>query len=242
MIKQLFETIEKENQDRIEKYGKTWSLSSREIDVEEFLDFILKYFKLDSVIKDKWAFEYPNERDYIRQKNKYLNYVQHFLYQIKPLLLLAYKLSELKDTSEMFEKGKVSEDAIVNMIDNFLNLNRSGRPRKFYPHTLEKFKTFKQKYQNLIDFFKELKKSHIKSIKDYAETIMKFNISLEQLREYRLDYNMQFKQYVDKCSKKTLYRYDKDFIFIQNTIFTIIGLEHQWPVYSHIDKEYFSKH
>ena len=241
MIKDLFEIIEKENKRRIEDHGKIWSLAYREIDLEEFLQFILKYFELDSLFKEKWDFEYPNEREYMRQEHKYLNYVQHFLYMIKPMLLLAYKLSELNDTSEMFKKGKISEDAIVNMIDNFLMLNRTGRPRKFSPYTLEKFNKFKQKYQKLIDFFKELKKPQIKSIKDYAETIMKFNVSLEQLKEYRFDYNMKFKQYVDRCSKKTLYRYDKDFIFIQNTIYTIIGLEHQWSVYSHVDKEYFSK-
>jgi hypothetical protein len=240
MIKQLFEAIERENQDRIEKYGATWSLSSREIDLEELLQFIIKYFELDSVIKEKWDFEYPNERDYMRQKHKYLNYVQHFLYMIKPMLLLAYRLSKLNDTSEMFEKGKISEDAIVNMVDNFLRLERTGRPRKFYPSTLEEFKKFKQKYQNHIDFFSELKKPHIKSIKDYAETIMKFNITLAQLREYKLDYKLKFKRYVDECSEKTLYRYDKTFIFIRETIYTVEWLEHQWAVYSHVDKEYFS--
>lgn len=240
MIKQLFEIIEKEDKRRIKDRGEIWSFSHREIDLEEFLQFILKYFELDSVIKDKWSFEYPNEREYMRQEHKNLNYVQHFLYMIKPMLLLAYRLSELNDTSEMFEKGKISEDAIVNMIDNFLRLDRTGRPRKFYPSTLEEFKKFKQKYQNLIDFFNELKKAHIKSIKDYAETIMKFNITLTQLREYKLDYELKFKRYVDECSEKTLYRYDKTFIFIRKTINTVEWLEHQWAVYSHVDKEYFS--
>ena len=52
---------------------------------------------------------------------------------------------------------------------------------------------------------------------------------------------MEFKSYVDKCSKKTLYRYDKDFIFVKNTIYTVEWLERQWSLYSHVDKEYFSK-
>ena len=241
MIKQLFEILEKEDKSRIEDHGEIWSLSSREIDLDEFLQFILKYFELDSIIEDKWSFEYPNEREYMRQKHKHLNYVRYFLTTIKPMLLLAYKLSELSNTSEMFEKEKISEDAIVNMIDNFLNLHRSGRPRKIYPSTLEEFKKFKQKYQNLIDFFRELGKSQIKSINDYAHTIMEFKISLQDLKKYQNEYKMEFKSYVDKCSKKTLYRYDKDFIFVKNSIYTVEWLERQWSLYSHVDKEYFSK-
>ena len=91
-------------------------------------------------------------------------------------------------------------------------------------------------------FFKELQKPHIKSIKDFADTIMKFNISLKELRKYSLDYKLKFKQYVDQSSKKTLYRYDKAFIFIRKTIYTVEWLENQWSTYSHVDKEYFSKH
>lgn len=241
MIKQLFEIIEKVDKSRNKDHGEIWSLSHREIDLEEFLQFILKYFELDSIIKDKWSFDYPNEHEYMRQKHKHLNYVRHLLYEIKPMLLLAYKLSELSNTSEMFEKEKISEDAIVNMIDNFLNLHRSGRPRKFYPSTIEEFKKFKLEYQNLIEFFKALKKPHIKSIKDYAHTIMEFNISLLDLKNYQREYKMEFKSYVDKCSKKTLYRYDKDFIFVKNTIYTVEWLVRQWSLYSHVDKEYFSK-
>ena len=242
MSRQLIEIIEKEDNRRIEEHGEIFSLSLREIDLEEFLQFIIKYFELDSVIKEKGSFEYPNEDEYMRQEHKYLNYVQYLLDMIKPMLLLAYKLSELSNTSEMFEKGKISEDAVVNMLDNFLNLYRSGRPRKMYPRTLEEFKKFKQEYQNLIDFFNGLNKPQVKSINDYAHTIMKFNISLKQLRKYKLDYELNFKQYVDKCSEKTLYRYDKDFIFIKNTILTVEWLEHQWSIYSNVDKEYFSNH
>jgi len=242
MSEQLIEIIEKENNRRIEEHGEIYSLTIRKIDLEEFLQFIIKYFDLDSVIKEKWSFEYPNEDEYMRQKHEYLNYVQHLLDRIKPMLLLAYKLSELSNTSEMFEKGKISEGAIVNMIDNFLNLNRSGRPSKFYPSTLEEFKKFKQEYKNLIDFFHCLKKPQVKSIHDYAQTIMKFNISLTRLRKYKLDYELNFKQYVVQCSEKTLYRYDKDFIFIKKTILTVEWLEHQWSIYSNVDKEYFSNH
>jgi len=241
MIKQLFEILEKEDKSRIEDHGEIWSFSRREIDLEEFLQFMLKYFELDSIIEDKWSFDYPNEHEYMRQKHKHLNYVQHFLTTIKPMLLLAYRLSELNDTSEMFEKGKISEAAIVNMVENFLRLNRTGRPRKIYPRTLEEFKKFKQKYQNLFDFFNELKKPHVKSINDYAHTIMEFNISLQDLKNYQSEYKMEFEYYVNKCSKKTLYRYDKDFIFVKNTIYTVEWLERQWSLYSHVDKEYFSK-
>ena len=70
---------------------------------------------------------------------------------------------------------------------------------------------------------------------------MKFNVTLTQLRKYESDYKLKFKQYVDKCSEKTLYRYDKAFISIKKTIFTVEWLERQWSIYSNVDKEYFSK-
>ena len=73
MIKQLFEIIEKEDKNRIKDHGEIWSFSRREIDLEEFLQFLLKYFELDSIIEDKWSFDYPNEHEYMRQKHKRLN-------------------------------------------------------------------------------------------------------------------------------------------------------------------------
>lgn len=235
-MNELFEIIKEKDESFIKNHGGIWSISRREIDLEAFLDFVIEYFELESVIKDKWAFDFPNEGDFMRQKHKYLNYVRYLLDTIKPMLLLAFKLSELKDTSEMFETNKITEDAIVNMIDNFLNLNRSGRNRKIPPHTLENFKKFKEEFGTIISFFKELKRPKVKSIKDYIEVIKEFNITLTQLRNYKRNYDLKFKRYIANSSKKTLYRYDKDLIFVEKTIVTMKWLETQWSLYKRVDK------
>jgi len=204
-------------------------------DLEHFINFMLEYFELDKVLEDKnnEKYDYPKGYLYYRQEHKSLHYIEYFLRQIKPFLLLAYKLEKIYKLSENFEENKINEDSIVNMVDNFIRLNRTGRPRKFHPKMQEEFKNFKEKYQNIIAFLRELKSDNVKSLLDYANTIKKYNISTEQLNRYRFEFSYWKRRYKE-WSKSTLYRFDKDLIFLGYNYFWIKDTLKKFDFYQEI--------
>ncbi|GAJ22357.1 unnamed protein product, partial [marine sediment metagenome] len=166
MINKIVKIIEKVD----ERSTDLTKISLWHMNLEDFFRFILKYFELEKVLKDKFdeEFQYPNDYLYYQQEHKFLNYIEYLLIQIKPFLLLAYKLNELKDVSEIFKENNINEDSIVNMLDNFITLHRTGRPRKFYPLDSEDFQKFKEKYENVIEYLKEVKSEKVKSMRDFA--------------------------------------------------------------------------
>ncbi|MFO7795323.1 MAG: hypothetical protein R6W84_04170 [Promethearchaeia archaeon] len=199
-----------------------WKLNRRMRNIEEFIDFILDYFEMKE-IKDRFHddFLYPNEREsYYRQKSENFNYIEHFLRHIKPFLLLAYRLSWNEDICKSLEEKNLTEESIENMIYNFTNLERTGRPRKFYEFELEAFQNFKKKYEKLKDFYEDKEEQERKSLMDYAKAIKKYNITKTYLHEFRIEFR-HFKRKIDKCSQSTLYRYDKDLILFEKISYLV---------------------
>ena len=231
MISKIIKRIEKEDKELEEIF----KISRWSGDLEGFFNFILEFFELDKVLEDKHdeKYDYPNGYLYYRQEHKSLNYIEYFLRNIKPFLLLAYKLTKVYGLPENLKESKIKEDSIVNMVDNFIRLRRSGRPRKFYPEGQENFKKFKKKYKNIIDFLQKLKSDNVKSRLDYANTIKKYKISKEQLNSYRLEFN-----YWKKCyrgwNRATLYRFDKDLIFLGRNYFWVKDTLRKYDFYQQI--------
>ncbi len=231
MISNIIKRIEKEDQE----LEDIFKISHWSGDLEHFFDFILEYFEVDKVLEDKndGKYDFPNGYLYYRQEHKSFNYIEYFLRQIKPFLLLAYKLTKVYKLPENLKENKINEDSIVNMVDNFIRLNRTGRPRKFYPKTQEEFKKFKKKYQNIIDFLREINSAKVKSLLDYANAIKKCKISKKQLNSYRFEFyywKMNYKEW----SRATLYRFDKDLIFLGSNYYWVKETLRKYDFYQKI--------
>jgi len=237
----MFEEVWKE----IEKIDKTYyemgksgvfAISHRLKDLEELFNYFYKYFELDKILKDKRHndFSYPNEWRFYKQKHKMINYVDFLLETIKDFIPLAFKFSILFNKEDL-DKNNLSFDAIVNMVDNFIRLRRTGRKRKFYEWDLEKVNKFKKKHKKVIEFYREYKETKgIKSLMDTANFIKSKGMELEELKQYIEDYKLDLKKRIWSCSKRTLYRYDKDLILIRNSSYLISLLMDHWGTYESI--------
>lgn len=219
MIKKIIKELKKEEKEEIERYGRSYQFSGEKYyDLEEFFDFIFKYFELDKVLKNKNddVFDYSNESDYFKQKHKNLIYFRELLYNIKPYLLFALKCSSLLDIDENFKKG-VKEGSLVNMIENFFRLRRTGRKRVFHEYEKEEFLKFKREYLNIIEFYKEIdswKRNDKKgSMVDYGRAIKKHNLLKEKLGLYLIQSN----HWIRDCGRSTKYRFDKDILLIEDS-------------------------
>jgi len=223
--------IEKDDQN----LETSFKISKWHGDLEHFINFILEYFELDKVLEDKHneKYDYPKEYLYYGQEHKLLNYVEYFLREIKPFLPLAYKLSRIYDLPNKLEENSLNEDSMVNMIDNFTRLRRTGRPKKFYPEAQKDFIKFKKEYQNIIDFLQEVRSHSVKSLIDYATAIEKHKISKEQLKNYLFLFYHWRRKYKE-WSRATLYRFDKDLIFLGKYYFYVKDAYKKYDFYQEI--------
>lgn len=217
-IKKLFEEIKNYNS----SLEGTWKIDSRKIDLEEFLDDILEYFEINGEFKDRLdeEFDYPNNKDYHGQKNAHLNYIIWFLHHVKPFLLLSYKLAWNRDIEKALKESKLSEEAIENMLYNFVNIYRHGRNPIYYPGVYEEFQEFKKEFKNVIEYYKEIENFDGKttgSIRDFAKAIKKYGLTKQILSNYLF----KMKRFEKDCSRATKYRFDKDVILVEDSKYTI---------------------
>jgi len=237
----MFEEVWKE----IEKIDKTYcemteggvfAISHRLKSLDELLKYFYKYFELDKILKDKRHddFDYPNENEFYKQKHKMINYIDFLLTTIKDFIPLAFKFS-VHFNKEDLDKNNLSFDAIVNIVDNFVRLRRTGRKRKFYEWDLKKINKFKERHKKVIEFYREYKGiKGIKSLMDTANFIKSKAMEFEELKRYIEDYELNFERKIWDCSKRTLYRYDKDLILIRNSSYLISLLMDHWMTYESI--------
>ena len=237
MFEEIWKEIEKIDKSYYEM-GKSgvFAISHRLKDLDELLRYFYKYFELDKILKDKRHddFDYPNEGDFYRQKHKMMNYICFLLMTIKDFIPLAFKFSVLFNKEDL-DKNNLSFDAIVNMVDNFVGLRRTGRKRKFYEWDLEKINKFKKKHKKVIEFYRKYKENKgVKSLMDTANFIRSKGMKLEELKQYIEDYKLNLEKRIWDCSKRTLYRYDKDLILIRNSSYLISLLMDHWMTYESI--------
>ena len=222
MIKKIIKEIKKEEKSRVDTYGEYMSSTRRLISLDEFQEDIIKYFKLDEILKDQDDddFSYPNEHNYLRQKHPNLNYIIELLDWIKPYIMLSIKLSYLGLDKEI-KRANLSEDSIVNILDNFVRLRRTGRSRVFYKWEKKEFLEFKEKYSNIIEFHKEIKSWERNdkkgSMVDYGRAIKKYNLLKEGVNRYLLEIN----HWTRDCGRSTKYRFDKDIFLIEDSKYNI---------------------
>ena len=236
MIKRVMKEIDKENENRIKNHGKIWSLEKSYVDLEIFFSEIIQFFELDKNIKDELDYDYSHRLEYKRQKHKYFSYIPYLLREIKPYLLLAYKLSQVKDIDDKFKNREIKEDSIVNMIENFIRLKRTGRNRKISESFLKDFRIFKRENQNLVEYYKEIETfDGIKtgSMRDYAHTIKKHNLSKEKLSKF-INIWRYYRGIIRGCSRATLYRYDKDFILFKKMYYDVKHAYEKFDFYQKI--------
>lgn len=239
----MFESIWKEIEDIDESRrrlgeSEVFAISHRLKDLDELLRYFYKYFELDKILRDKRHddFDYPNEGEFYRQKHKMINYIYFLLMMIKDFIPLAFKFSVHFDKKKL-DENNLSFDAIVNMADNFVRLRRTGRKRKFYEWDLKKINKFKERHKKVIEFYREYKEiKGIKSLMDTANFIKSKAMEFEELKQYIEDYELNFERKIWDCSKRTLYRYDKDLILIRNSSSLISLLMDHWMTYESIWK------
>jgi len=239
MFEEVWKEIEKTDRSYYEM-GESgiFAISSRLKSLDELLEYFYKYFELDKILKDKRHddFDYPNEGDFYRQKHKMINYIDFLLTMIKDFIPLAFKFS-VHFNKEELEKNNLSFDAIVDMVDNFVRLRRTGRKRKFYELDLDEFNKFKRKHRKVIEFYREYRENkEIKSLKDTADFIESKEMKLKELEQYRDDYKLNFKRKIWNCSERTLYRYDKDLVLVKISYYMISRFIEHWKTYELIWK------
>lgn len=230
--------------DEIDVYNNSlkdiWKIDRRIIDLEEFLEDILDYFEVKDNFKEKYheEFQYPHkDEDFFKQKNDMLNYIMFFLRHVKPFLLLAYKLSWNRNIENAMKGGKLSEEAIENMLYNFVNIYRHGRKPVYYPNDHEEFQEFKKKFNNVIDYYKEVDSFDGKttgSIRDHARAMKKHGLTKKILS----DYLFRMKSFIKNCSRATKYRFDKDVLLVEKSKWDIKNTLERFDFYeSVLDKE-----
>ncbi len=210
----LLKLYEKENQDTVKKFGEAFSVTSRKKSLEEFFEFLFDYFELDAFFKEKRDYNFDQELMFYDQKHESLNYLEELLRDIKPFLTLCVKMKRNIDIRKSIEKRTIKEDSIVNMVDNFLRINRTGRKSVFNTYNKKQFLKFKEKFNNIIEYCRKVESFDGKSmgsIIDFASAIREFNISEDSLIEYLSD----FKIFEKNCSTATKYRFDKDLVFLE---------------------------
>lgn len=219
IVNQIFEFYKKEEKDTVKKYGEAFRYHDYDSNLEGFIALLKEYFELENIESD--SFKFDSSYDYARQKEAKLTYLRVLLNDIKPFLLFAVKLAYNSTISEAFKENRINEGSLVNMLENFFNLNRTGRKRVFYTWEKEKFIEFKKKYKSIIDYYHETESwTNIKnkgSILDYAKAIKKYNLIKENLMLYLLDVN----HWIRECSKATKYRFDKDLFIIKDIKYTV---------------------
>lgn len=173
---------------------------------------ILEYFDLKEPLLRKNNIKYLDEKYPSEVKHEKVALVIHLLDDLKPILRFAYELSESYEVLDAIKEGEIESDTVIGMIKNFLELNRSGRKKKFDKYFLEEFKQFRKKNSGIFEF---LKKDDVEKIPE------KYNIDKQDLIHFLEKYRFYYKKKIDSAGRSTLYRYDKDMYFLRENIHKI---------------------
>jgi hypothetical protein len=173
---------------------------------------ILEYFDLKEPLLRKNDIKYLDEKYPSELKDEKVALVIHLLDDLKPILEFAYDLSESYEVLDAIKGGDIKANTVIGMIKNFLELNRSGRKKKFDTYFLEDFKQFREKNSEIFEFLK----------KDDNEKIPeKYDIDKQDLIRFLEKYRFYYKNKIDSAGRSTLYRYDKDMYFLRENIHKI---------------------
>lgn len=221
MFREMIDLL-KIKDERPEKNG--WIAWQKNITAQDFLDDLIDFFELsdirkmyDSDSKEEFSIT-PN--NYISQQSKELLYIQYILEKIKPFIPLAFKMSQKYMLEEKIKEINLSDDSIINIINNFLSLKRTGRKEVFSKREKKEFEEFKEKYSKIIKYYIKTKAFDgidSGSILDHAKTLKEYDITKKQLQSYLND----FRYFKRDCSKATKYRFDRHYVFIEKSIFSI---------------------
>ncbi|MFX1259483.1 MAG: hypothetical protein ACFFAN_16640 [Promethearchaeota archaeon] len=201
-----------------------------------FIEFLIEYFEF-SEIQESTDF---SSRAFLFQESSELNYIMYLLKEIKKFVPLIFKISQDFWLVDKIKKSNLKDESIINMIENFVSLERTGRKRKFYNFEVREFQDFKEKNQNIIEYGKEIESWKQGSILDFAKAISKFNLKKEELRDYINKFNF-LEQRTKEWSRATKYRFDSEFPRMLNTFNWIKDAFDKFDFYKEIAFEHKSK-
>jgi hypothetical protein len=181
--------------------------------LDGFYRKILSYFDIEDSLLRKYNLEYIDEKDPYELQHKRLNDVEKLLYELMPVLELAYELVDSYQIRNALEKGELKGQSVVKMVENFLNLHRSGRKKKFYEDDIKEFKRFKEENKEIFNFLEDYK-FNIKILDNYS-------IRKNNLESFLEEYEWRFEDKIQDSSRSTLYRYDKDMYFLKEHIYKL---------------------
>jgi hypothetical protein len=148
---------------------------------------------------------FDHQIEWADQKSFELEAFRNLLLKCAPFLELAADLADDYYFNAQYhsKKRKLTDQAIVKIIQNFEDINRTGRKRIVNTYDLEDWNEFAQKHGKVIKFG-DLAKSKLKSMNDFKRALEAIGVSKAELENCLRDFTNKFGHL--KCSKCTLYR------------------------------------
>jgi hypothetical protein len=214
-MKTIAKMIETEMKKNIE-----YSLIFKE-DLNSLIKFVCKFIGIEY----KNSLEYDSLYRFLNESHNEIYQFRNLLEKITNYIPLAFKIADFYESHEgTFKKErKMSDKAILNMIENFEEIHRSGRNKKINIISCKgSLEDFQKKYSNILEYYEKIKNGELKLIRDFSNILQKMKIPITEFRHYLEDYNLFLKDPVDEYSDRSLYRHKliklKD---IQKSIFWI---------------------
>lgn len=185
---------------------------------EEKYDLILKE-DVDSLIRFVFEFigieykeisEYDSIFDLLHESHNEIYQFRKILKGIVDYIPLTLKIADFYEDHERIHKKerKMSDKAILNMIENFEEIHRSGRNKKINITSCKKhLEDFKKKFSSTLEYYEKIKNDEIKSIRDFSNILKEMKIPITELRHYITDFNLFLRDPVEEYSERSLYRH-----------------------------------
>lgn len=202
------------------KKGSEYSSIFKE-DANSLIEFVFKFIGIEY----KNYLEFDSIFDFLNQSHNEIYQFSNILEKIADYIPLAFEIADFYEYHEGIYKKerKMSDKAILSMIENFEGIHRSGRKTKInISRRREKLKDFKKKYSNILEYYEKIKNDEIKSMRDFSNILKEMKISITEFRHYIMDYELFFKEPVEIYSDRSLYRHKLiELKEIQKSIFWI---------------------
>ncbi len=203
-------------------------------DVNSLIEFVFNFIGIEY----KNCSQYDSIYNFLNESYNEIYQFRNILEKIADYIPLAFKIANFYESREgTFKKErKMSDQAILNMIENFEEIHRSGRKPKlnilYYKRALE---DFKKKYSSILEYYEKIKNKEIKSIRDFSNILQKMKIPITEFRYYITDYNLFLKDAIETYSERSLYRHKlTELKEIQKSIFWIEKTVKNYKLYMNL--------
>ena len=158
------------------KKGSEYSSIFKE-DVNSLIEFVFKFIGIEY----KNSSQYDSIFNFLNESHNEIYQFRNILEKITDYIPLAFKIAEFYEYHEgTFKKErKMSDKAILSMIENFEEIHRSGRKKKKNISSCKRsLEDFKIKYSNILEYYEKIKNDEIKSMNDFSNTLKEMKIPM----------------------------------------------------------------